>query len=53
MFIDAMIALYVALVLVFGSWVIYSRVYDALVKIAKSMHGPEVLSKRFDDREAP
>ena len=53
MFIDAMIAFVIAFVLVFGSWLVYSAVYDMLVKIARAMHGPEVLTKRFDDREAP
>lgn len=53
MSIDALIALVVAFVIVFGSWIVYSTIYDMLAALARAMHGSEVLTKKFDDREAP
>lgn len=50
---DAFLGFVLAFLIVFGSWVVYSAVYDMLLKIARAMHGPEVLTKKFDDREAP
>ena len=46
-------AMFFAVGLLSSAWWLYTQLWDLSIRIAKRMHGPDVLSKPFDeDKEA-